>query len=555
MVNSTYGKGRQVTDDDSKIVDGGDQSKKLRWEISGIASGTTVTMTAPTSDFNFNTISNLPVVDTTAIVKGSADDTKKVRIEADGVATGVTRVITMPDADVDLTDMVTDASTETFTNKTIDANGTGNSITNIDVADLSNGTDGELITWDANAAPAVVAVGNSGEVLTSGGVGVAPTFQAATGGLSNIVEDTTPQLGGDLDLNSKNITSAAALDISIGADFTLTQNSVIPFTSVESGAVVNTLYLKAGDVGFGIAPSGKLHIAKSNASSFLYHDVYDDNDVSSPQFYFRKSNSDTIGTVAETGNGDRIGNIVFQGVNSSGAFENGIVIKATQHAASGVSVVPVTLSIKTYSSSASFADTLVLKEGKTGVGGTSDPGQVFDVNAGTGNMIVDGYDTHPSFFEKKVNPVIISFAGYADKVKNTPVYKFKKNPFVSADELKKLAITEFGKTKWDAIFPTENAHRQKALYNMADGGIKTFIDNEADRLRIERSTEHKNKREYCSIVLDDAGTESNFQEVLIKDEANVVTGFNIESYIGVLHLAIQELKQEVDNLKLSVFSA
>lgn len=74
------------------------------------------------------------------------------------------------------------ATTDTFTNKTLDANGTGNSVTNIDVADLANGTDGELITWDANAAPATVAVGTVTQVLTSNGVGAAPTFQAAAGG-------------------------------------------------------------------------------------------------------------------------------------------------------------------------------------------------------------------------------------------------------------------------------------------------------------------------------------------------------------------------------------
>lgn len=74
------------------------------------------------------------------------------------------------------------ATTDTLTNKTIDANGTGNSISNIDVADLANGTDGELITWDAAGAPAVVAAGTATHVLTSNGAGAAPTFQAGGGG-------------------------------------------------------------------------------------------------------------------------------------------------------------------------------------------------------------------------------------------------------------------------------------------------------------------------------------------------------------------------------------
>ena len=74
------------------------------------------------------------------------------------------------------------AATQTLTNKTFDANGAGNSLSNIDVADLANGTDGELITWNAAGAPAVVAVGTATHVLTSNGVGVAPTFQASGSG-------------------------------------------------------------------------------------------------------------------------------------------------------------------------------------------------------------------------------------------------------------------------------------------------------------------------------------------------------------------------------------
>ena len=76
----------------------------------------------------------------------------------------------------------TASSTTTFTNKTFDANGTGNSLSNVDVADLSNGTDGELITWSATGTPTTVATGTATHVLTSNGVGTAPTFQAAAGG-------------------------------------------------------------------------------------------------------------------------------------------------------------------------------------------------------------------------------------------------------------------------------------------------------------------------------------------------------------------------------------
>jgi len=55
-------------------------------------------------------------------------------------------------------------------------------------------------------------------VLTSNGAAVAPTWQAsAGGGLSNIVEDTTPQLGGDLDLNEYKLSLEPAPASNLGA--------------------------------------------------------------------------------------------------------------------------------------------------------------------------------------------------------------------------------------------------------------------------------------------------------------------------------------------------
>ena len=47
----------------------------------------------------------------------------------------------------------------------------------VTLAKLAAGTDGELITWDASGNPAAVATGTAGQVLTSGGAGVAPTMQ------------------------------------------------------------------------------------------------------------------------------------------------------------------------------------------------------------------------------------------------------------------------------------------------------------------------------------------------------------------------------------------
>jgi hypothetical protein len=56
------------------------------------------------------------------------------------------------------------------------------SCTGLPYSGLADGTDGNLITWDAAGKAALVTTGNAGQVLTSNGAGAAPTFQAAAGG-------------------------------------------------------------------------------------------------------------------------------------------------------------------------------------------------------------------------------------------------------------------------------------------------------------------------------------------------------------------------------------
>ena len=47
----------------------------------------------------------------------------------------------------------------------------------VDIVHLANGTDGKIITWDANGAATVVGPGSDGQVLTSTGAGSPPAFE------------------------------------------------------------------------------------------------------------------------------------------------------------------------------------------------------------------------------------------------------------------------------------------------------------------------------------------------------------------------------------------
>ena len=80
------------------------------------------------------------------------------------------------------------------------------SVANGNVTITPNGTG--YVNLDGLAWPQ--ADGTNGQVLTTDGAGVL-TFSTASGGLNNIVEDLTPQLGGNLDTNGKyinNVTNA-----------------------------------------------------------------------------------------------------------------------------------------------------------------------------------------------------------------------------------------------------------------------------------------------------------------------------------------------------------
>ena len=92
-----------------------------------------------------------------------------------------------------------------------------NSVT---LAKMAHGTDGELITYDAAGAPANVAVGTSGHILTSGGAGVAPTFQAAAAGggkVLQVVSTTYTDTGGTSTSSTSYVTTGHTVSITPSA--------------------------------------------------------------------------------------------------------------------------------------------------------------------------------------------------------------------------------------------------------------------------------------------------------------------------------------------------
>jgi hypothetical protein len=229
--------------------------------------------------------------------------------------------------------------------------------------------------------------------------------------------------------------------------------------------------------------------------------------------------------------------------------------------------------------------------------GTSAPGQLLDVNSGGGNIIADGYDTHSLAIYKEN---IEDASGYLDKVLACPAQKWNRKPFVSADEIKEAVLEEFGEdvlieeaveaqdavyedvevtpateavdavieqrlvseaieakdavyekqySVWDELFSEENSHRQKALYNMPDGDLKTWIDDWCEAKRVEMRPEDKWQKKRLGLVADAELTAEHLPEVVSINNEGEPTGIDTMTYIGILHNAIQELSAKVEALE------
>ena len=226
-------------------------------------------------------------------------------------------------------------------------------------------------------------------------------------------------------------------------------------------------------------------------------------------------------------------------------YSSRIIASAVGTGASGKNI-PGSLQFECYDTGGAHTAQLFLNSnGRVGIL-TSAPGNIFDVNQGSGNMIADGYDTHSLAAYKE--DITTSSESYLNKLKLAPVKKWKKKPHVNSDYIKRATIKQFGKDAWEEHFPEEMSHRNKALRDMPDGEMKKWIDNWCDERREEMRQEEEWQRTSLGLVADGEDTNKYLPEVISKDSKGNPQGIKTMEYIAMLHSAIIELSDKIDKL-------
>lgn len=130
-----------------------------------------------------------------------------------------------------------------------------------------------------------IADGTSGQYLQTDGAGTLTWATISTNGIENVVDDTSPQLGSDLDVNGNSVLYTFNVGNSGSSDYTFADPGNHWFPSTENDPV---LYLRRGDT----------YVFNVNASGH--------------PFQIRVSQGGVAYNVGVTNNGTQVGQVIFK---------------------------------------------------------------------------------------------------------------------------------------------------------------------------------------------------------------------------------------------------
>jgi hypothetical protein len=244
-------------------------------------------------------------------------------------------------------------------------------------ADLQAALDAKLSAETDPIFSASPAFGISAGDITNWNTAYSWGDHSVEGYLKNIVEDTTPQLGGDLDTNTFDIKFldndkaifGTGLDFEIYHDTNdtifrnLLQDKFTRFFGNYGGVDTELLTLDHAGRNVGIGnpnPAFTLDIAEAITGADFSVATYSSNANTASRLFFLKSHSDTLGSLVQTVDGELLGRFLCQGVNSSNINATGAIIEFQQNGTSG-SRPPTDINFKTATSSVNATTRLSIK--------------------------------------------------------------------------------------------------------------------------------------------------------------------------------------------------
>lgn len=138
----------------------------------------------------------------------------------------------------------------------------------------------------------------------------------------------------------------------------------------------------------GVIPSAKLHVTGASATQTVLFDTVSNTQNHESTLNFRKSSGTNQNSFAVTANGENLGRVNFQGVDTANVARSSASVYAVQSAASGADYVPADLIFGTSNSASLVQERMrITAAGNIGIG-TTTPASHLTVNSG-GNTSVD----------------------------------------------------------------------------------------------------------------------------------------------------------------------
>ena len=201
---------------------------------------------------------------------------------------------------------------------------------------------------------------------------------------------------GSVDLDSQTFTIAGTANRILTAAAAQTITLTLP-QDIDTAAD-----FQLGTLGLGMVATGILQSGTSNANNISLFDTYDDG-ATYTRLRLRKSDTDTIGNVAQTDNGDYLGEISFYGANGTGpAWAMGASIEAYQEGVA-INYVPTNLNFETWSAVAQNANQFFMRyDGNSGFGTVTPVSQV-EIYDNTAHPVLTITGAHNSSYDPQIH--------------------------------------------------------------------------------------------------------------------------------------------------------